>query len=93
MAAILTYYLPIVNGSRIFCGFQVIGGDGGQEALFHFAIREVQQESVAAHVIVLDSQVAALVNHGQGLLYRCLERSAVIFHAGCLPYISSQVAR
>ena len=46
MAAILTYYLPIVNGSRIFCGFQVIGGYDCQEPLFYLIIRKIQQESI-----------------------------------------------
>ena len=45
-----------------FCRFQIIGGDGGQKALLHLVVRKIQQEGFIFPIVILDGQVAALVN-------------------------------
>ena len=49
--------------------FQVVGGQQGEESLAHLVVGEVQQETARTAVVLLDGEVPALVNHGQGTLH------------------------
>ena len=51
---------------------RLFGCHHGNKTVLHLIVREVEQERTPAEVVVLNSQVAALVNHGQGFLHICL---------------------
>ena len=52
--------------------FQVIGSHQGQETLLHLVVRKIQQEGIQIPILILDGQIATLVDHRQGLFYRSL---------------------
>ena len=48
---------------------KISGGDSVNKSISHFFIREVEKICVVFYIAVLDCEIAALVNHWQGLLH------------------------
>ena len=50
-------------GTAFITPTEIVGGQGGDEAAADLPVREVEKVGVAAGVVILDSQVPALINH------------------------------
>ena len=44
---------------------QIIGSHQGEKTVFNLIVGEIQQEGLPAFVVILDGEIAALVNHRQ----------------------------
>ena len=78
IAELFELSLPESLDSQLYPGddallrLQITGGNQRQETLLHLIVRKVQQETVHFRVIILDGQIATLVDRREWLLHRSL---------------------
>ena len=75
---------PAGNGNSLY--FEIITGQQAKETSAYFIIGEIQQIGMGIFIVILDSKISTLVNHGK----RAFHISFVIGKQGCVIILPHQ---